>query len=212
MPSIAELRREYSLHGLDEREVTADPMEQFGAWFDAARTAGVHEPNAMTLATTGDDGPNVRTVLLKEFDASGFVFFTNYASAKGRELARDPRAALLFLWHDLERQVRARGRVEKVPRQTSIAYFAQRPRGAQLGAWASRQSEPVESRAALERRLEELEREWHGKDVPPPPEWGGYRLRHDVVEFWQGRPNRLHDRIVYHREPSGSWRVQRLCP
>lgn len=212
MPSIADLRREYTLAGLDEREVAADPIRQFSIWFEAARGAGIYDPNAMILATSGAHGPNARTVLLKDYDERGFVFYTNYESTKGRELAQNPNAALLFLWHDLERQVRIRGKVEKVPRETSAAYFATRPRGAQLGAWASTQSQPIDCRASLERRLADVEKQWEGKDIPAPPHWGGYTLRHVDVEFWQGRPNRLHDRIVYLREPSNQWAIRRLMP
>jgi len=212
VPSIADLRREYTLAGLDEREVAADPITQFSSWFEAARAAGVYDPNAMILATAGSEGPNARAVLLKGYDEAGFVFYTNYESAKGRELAQNPNAALLFLWHDLERQVRIRGKAQKVSRESSAAYFATRPRGAQLGAWASAQSQPIEGRADLDKRLAEAEKQWEGKDIPVPSHWGGYTLRHAAIEFWQGRPNRLHDRIVYLRDPSNQWSIRRLMP
>jgi pyridoxamine 5'-phosphate oxidase len=214
MPNIAELRREYSRAGLDEHDVAADPIAQFEAWFEQAVAAGVHEPNAMTLATAIRNEPNARTVLLKGVSREGFVFYTNYASAKGRELEANPRAALLFLWHELERQVRVCGAVERVSREASAAYFATRPRGAQLGAWASEQSRPIASRKALEDRLAAMEKQFEGKEIPVPPTWGGYVVRHEVVEFWQGRPNRLHDRIVYARDASDPrrWIIERLCP
>jgi pyridoxamine 5'-phosphate oxidase len=210
--SIADLRREYTLAGLDEREVASDPIAQFIGWFEAARAAGLHDPNAMILSTMAADGPSSRTVLLKGVDEEGFVFYTNYASAKARELQADPRAALLFLWHDLERQVRIRGKVEKVSPKESATYFASRPRGAQLGAWASAQSDPIGSRAELEKRLSDVEKQWEGKEISLPPQWGGYRLKHESVEFWQGRPNRLHDRIVYLLDPSTGWAIRRLMP
>ena len=212
MPSIADLRREYELAGLDERDVAPDPIDQFARWFDETRAAGVPEPNAMILSTIAAEGPSARTVLLKGFDHHGFQFFTGYESAKGRELAADPRASLLFLWHELERQIRIRGRVEKVSRQASEEYFAKRPRGSQLGAWASDQSRPIGSRSELEKRLSDMEKRWEGKEIPAPPTWGGYLLKHESMEFWQGRPNRLHDRIVYLRGPSGSWALSRLMP
>jgi len=212
MSQIADLRREYTRSGLDEKTLLADPIAQFESWLAQARDAGLYDPNAMTLATSSADGPNARVVLLKDVSAEGFVFYTNYESEKSRELADDARATLVFLWHDLERQVRVRGNVERVPAQMSAAYFATRPRGAQLGAWASDQSRPVESRAALEERLSAMEKRFENKDIPCPPHWGGFRLRHQSIEFWQGRPNRLHDRIVYRRSASKRWTMERLCP
>lgn len=211
MVDLADLRHEYTRRGLDERDCEPDPIAQFEKWFEFARTAGVAEPNAMTLATVGAEGPNARTVLLKSVDDRGFVFYTNYRSRKGRELAHEPRAALVFFWAELERQVRVLGRAQRVPREESLEYFHSRPRGAQLGAWASRQSSPIEDRGVLQARLREVEKEYDGCEVPLPPYWGGYRLRHEVVEFWQGRPNRLHDRIVYRGGPP-TWTFQRLSP
>lgn len=211
MADLAALRREYTRHGLEERECAPDPIDMFERWFKEAQLAGVPEPNAMTLATVGPDGPNARTVLLKGADAHGFVFYTNYNSHKGQELAHDPRAALLFFWAELERQVRVQGTVERMPHDASQAYFHQRPRGAQIGAWVSQQSSPIEGRHVLEARLAELEEEYAGREVPLPPYWGGYRLRPAVIELWQGRPNRLHDRIVYRRDGS-EWRRHRLSP
>ena len=210
--TLADLRREYSRFGLNESDADPDATRQFAAWFGQALSAQVPEPNAMTLATVGADGrPSARVVLLKAFDAAGFTFHTNYDSRKGRELAARPYAALVFFWPELERQVRVEGAVERLSDEESDAYFRGRPHGSQLGAWASRQSEPVADRATLERRLDELTRKYEGTDVPRPPFWGGLRLRPDVIEFWQGRPNRMHDRLRYRRTPQG-WRVERLSP
>lgn len=211
MVKLDDLRHQYTQGGLDERDCAPEPIAQFERWFGEARAAGAAEPNAMTLATAGAAGPNARTVLLKSADTLGFVFYTNYRSQKGRELAQDPRAALLFFWAEVERQVRVLGRVERLPREESLAYFHTRPRGSQLGAWVSRQSRPIADRQALEARLAEVEHEYEGREVPLPPYWGGYRLRHEVVEFWQGRPNRLHDRLVY-RQARTKWTLQRLSP
>lgn len=214
MVSLAELRREYSLTGLAEEDAPAEPFSLFGHWLQAARDADVPEPNAMTLATASKDGePCARTVLLKSFDADGFVFFTNYGSAKGHELQHNPRAALCFAWLPLERQVRISGAVEKVSREESEAYFRSRPRGSQLGAWASEQSVVVAGRQVLEVRLAELASEYEGREIPAPPYWGGYRLAPASLEFWQGRPNRLHDRLLYSRElTSRTWSLSRLSP
>ncbi len=208
----SELRREYDRGGLDEGDLDPDPVVQFLGWFDAAVAAGLVEPNAMTLATAGPDGrPSARMVLLKGVDQAGFVFFTNYGSRKGRELDANPRAALVFWWGELQRQVRVEGRVERTGRQESAAYFRSRPVGARLGAWASEQSRVIGGRAVLEERVAELA-ERFGDDVPLPPFWGGYRVVPDAVEFWQGRPDRLHDRLRYRRRPDGGWTVERLAP
>lgn len=210
---VADLRNEYTRAGLDETDLRPDPLAQFRGWFEDALAAGLHEPNAMTLATATPDGkPSARVVLLKGFDERGFVFYTNYEGRKGEELARNPRAALVFYWGELERQVRIEGRASRVPERESDAYYASRPRGSRLGAWASEQSRPVESREVLESRLRALEREYEGREVPRPPFWGGYRVEPEAVEFWQGRQNRLHDRIVYRRRGAGGWEIERLQP
>lgn len=209
---LAALRESYTRAGLTEAEAGPDPFALFTRWFEEAVTARVPEPNAMTLATVGEDGqPAARIVLLKELDAEGFVFYTNYESRKGRDLAARPRAALVFWWVALERQVRVEGTVERVPAAVSDAYFAARPRDSQLGAWASEQSRRVESRETLAARLTELEAQFEGQEVPRPPHWGGYRVVPTLLEFWQGRPSRLHDRIVYTREDE-AWSRERLAP
>jgi pyridoxamine 5'-phosphate oxidase len=209
--NIADLRREYVLAGLTESDADTDPLRQFERWFHEAVAAELALPNAMTLATTGEDGrPDARIVLLKGLEQGGFVFFTNYASRKGRELARDARACLLFLWHQLERQVRIEGRVERVDAAESDTYFASRPLGARLSAWASAQSAPVDDRATLEKSLETM-RARHGNAPPRPPHWGGYRVLPEAIEFWQGRENRLHDRLLY-RRAGGGWTRSRLAP
>ena len=210
--SIANLRREYALARLDEADVGRDPIAMFGRWFEEARTAEVPEPNAMVLATATPDGaPSARVVLLKGFDQRGFVFFTDYRSRKGAELDGNPRAALAFHWRELERQVRVTGGVERTTADESESYYRTRPRGSRLGAWASYQSRPIESREVLERALGDAERRFADDDVALPPYWGGYRVVPETIEFWQGRENRLHDRISYARDGSG-WRVGRLSP
>ncbi len=209
---VASLRKEYTRAGLAESDVAPDPVEQFRRWFDAALAAGLYEPNAMTVATATPNGrPSARVVLLKGFDERGFVFYTNYEGRKGRELEENPRAALLFYWGELERQVRVEGAVSRVSKEESDAYYASRPRGSRLGAWASEQSRVVEGREVLEGRIGDLEAEYEGREVPRPPFWGGYRVGPEVVEFWQGRENRLHDRIVYRRQGAG-WEIRRLQP
>jgi pyridoxamine 5'-phosphate oxidase len=210
---VARLRKEYTRAGLKESEADPNPIEQFRTWFDEVLTSNLHEPNAMVLATATLDGhPSARVVLLKGFDERGFVFYTNYEGRKGEELETNPHCALLFYWGELERQVRVEGRVRRVPDKESDAYFAGRPRGSQLGAWASEQSRPVGDRGALEHRLRELEAEYEGREVPRPPFWGGYRVEPETIEFWQGRENRLHDRLVYLRSEDGGWRRGRLQP
>jgi pyridoxamine 5'-phosphate oxidase len=210
---VARLRKEYTRAGLKEPDTHPNPIEQFRTWFDEALAANLHEPNAMTLATSTPHGrPSVRVVLLKGFDERGFVFYTNYEGRKGEELEANPYCALLFYWGELERQVRVEGRVGRLPDEESDAYFAGRPRGSQLGAWASEQSRPVKDRGALEERLRELEAEYEGREVPRPPFWGGYRVEPEVIEFWQGRENRLHDRLRYRRSGNGGWRRERLQP
>lgn len=209
---IDALRREYIAAGLREEDAAADPLEQFGRWFDEALAAEVPEVTAMTLATAGADGrPAARIVLLKGFNDEGFVFYTNYESRKGRHLAENPHAALLFFWVQLERQVRIEGTVSRVSRQESEAYFHCRPRGSQIGAAASRQSAVLSGRGELEQRVRELEVRYADQPVPLPDFWGGYRLLPETLEFWQGRASRLHDRLRYQRHEDG-WRRHRLSP
>jgi pyridoxamine 5'-phosphate oxidase len=190
----------------------SDPLEQFRHWYEYAVAAGLPEPEAMALATATPDGaPSVRFVLLKGIDERGVEFYTNYESRKGRELAANPRAALAVLWKPLQRQVRLEGPVERVPDEQSDAYFESRPRGSRIGAWASRQGTVLADRRSLEARFDQLEAEWRTREIPRPPYWGGYLLRPEAVEFWEGRPSRLHDRIHYLRE-DGGWRAERLSP
>ncbi|MGH7542118.1 MAG: pyridoxamine 5'-phosphate oxidase [Gemmatimonadota bacterium] len=198
--------------GIDELSVTSDPIALFRDWFEDAGKAGLFLPDAVAVATSAPDGtPSVRMMLLKGVDMRGFVLYTNYESRKGRELAANPRASLCFYWGILERQVRVEGSVERIPRAESEAYFRARPRGSQIGAWASEQSRPVEGREALERRFREYEEKFRGGEVPLPAYWGGFRLDPHHIEFWQGRLNRLHDRLRYERTPAG-WDVVRLAP
>ena len=209
---ISHLRREYTQAGLSEQDLQPDPQEQFRRWIQDAIDGEVTEPNAAVLATVDGQGqPSTRVVLVKGVDERGFSFFTNYESRKGRELAANPRASLTFPWVEMERQVCITGRVTQLPREESDAYFKTRPRGSRLGAWASKQSEVIADRTILEHRLADLDREYPGNDIPMPPTWGGYVLAPDAVEFWQGRPSRLHDRLVYTRQ-AGSWKVHRLSP
>jgi pyridoxamine 5'-phosphate oxidase len=206
------LRKEYTSTGLDETDLDPDPIVQFHEWFEKVIDADLHEPNAMILATATDDGrPSARTVLLKGYDERGFVFYTNYEGRKAGELEANPRCALLFYWGELERQVRIEGRASRLSGEESDAYFASRPRGSRLGAWASEQSMPVEDRSVLEERVRALEAEYEGREIPRPPFWGGYRVEPEVMEFWQGRESRLHDRLVYRRS-GGEWRIERLQP
>ncbi|KQV77780.1 pyridoxine 5'-phosphate oxidase [Nocardioides sp. Root122] len=213
---LSTLREEYARGGLDVPDLAADPTAMFERWLGEAIAAGLHEPNAMVVATATPDGtPSSRMVLLKGFDADGFVFFTNQASRKGEELAANPRCALLFPWHPLERQVRVDGVAEVLDQERVDAYFAVRPRRARLGAWASHQSRPVASRAELAASYAEMEERFgaedSGEEVPVPPEWGGYLVVPEAVEFWQGRPGRMHDRLVYRRDGDG-WAIERLAP
>ena len=210
---LSGLRKEYRRERLDEATAAADPLTMFEAWFAEAAESGLVEPNAMTLATATPDGkPSARVVLLKDFDAAGFNFFTNYASRKGEELAANPFAALTFWWGPLERQIRIEGRVEKLDAATSDAYFASRPQGSRLGAWVSHQSAVIPDRTVLEQRLAELTAQYGDEAPPRPPFWGGYRVIPAVYEFWQGGLHRLHDRLRYTRRDDGTWELVRLSP
>ena len=214
MPNVAELREDYTRGALERRDLHADPIEQFRTWIDAAIADGLPEPNAVVVATVDPDGrPDARVVLLKAYDERGFVFYTNYESAKGRQLAERPHAALVFNWLAHERQVRIRGAVTRISREETATYFHSRPRGSQLGAWASPQSSVLPDRTPLEARKAALEAAYAKTEdvVPVPPHWGGFRVAAEEVEFWQGRSSRLHDRFRYTRATDG-WAVDRLAP
>lgn len=211
--SLAELRHEYALGALSEADVDPDPIQQFQRWLREAINAQLPEPNAMTLATADRTGrPYARVVLLKDCDAEGFVFFTNYRSDKGRQLAENPHAALVFLWLELERQVRVEGTVGKIPSAESEAYFHSRPRESRLGALASRQSQVIANRQMLDERYQRLAAQYPDDNIPMPNQWGGYRVRPEMLEFWQGRHGRMHDRLRYRRQTDGSWWLERLEP
>ncbi|MGB0713743.1 MAG: pyridoxamine 5'-phosphate oxidase [Gammaproteobacteria bacterium] len=211
--NIADLRREYVYAGLSRSELDEDPFAQFEKWFQQASDAKVEQPNAMSLATAGGDGmPSLRTVLLKYFDRQGFVFYTNYGSHKARDLEANPQAALLFPWLELDRQVKIQGPVEKISAAESLKYFTSRPRGSQIGAWCSHQSRVVSSRSMLEAKFQEVKERFGDGAIPLPSFWGGYRVVPRMIEFWQGRENRLHDRFRFDLAADGDWNIRRLAP
>ncbi|MBV9960693.1 MAG: pyridoxamine 5'-phosphate oxidase [Parafilimonas sp.] len=210
--SIADIRKDYLLHSLNEEDVAADPIDQFARWWNEALNSEITEPNAMTLATSTKDGkPSARIVLLKGLNKNGFVFYTNYNSHKGNELTENPYAALVFFWKEIERQVRIEGEVEKVSAEESDAYFLSRPEGSRIGAWASPQSTIIKNRQLLETNVERFTKEFKNS-ISRPSHWGGYRVMPLKIEFWQGRSNRLHDRLQYTKTVEGSWKVERLAP
>lgn len=211
--NIADLRKDYQKQTLSEDDVDSDPIEQFNSWWKDEVSSGMDEINAMTLATASKAGiPDARTVLLKSVSEEGFVFFTNYNSQKAKELEENPNACLLFYWKDLERQVKISGTVEKVTAAESDAYFNSRPEGSKIGAWASPQSTVIESREVIEKNIEKYTTQFAGSFISRPAHWGGYLVKPSVLEFWQGRPSRLHDRIQYIKTVDGSWKIQRLAP
>lgn len=210
---LQNLRQDYSAATLTEKEVKQDPIRQFEKWFDEAVAANIHEPNAMTLATATTGGhPSARVVLLKGFNKDGFMFYTNYLSRKGKEMAKNPLVSVVFFWGELERQVRIEGTIEKLSREQSEEYFHSRPKASQLGALVSAQSQEIEGRKEMEAKMAELETVYADKDVPKPSYWGGYIIKPRLVEFWQGRRSRLHDRIVYKKIDNKTWKIVRLAP
>jgi pyridoxamine 5'-phosphate oxidase len=210
---IAGIRRDYQMKSLQENDVAPDPFEQFSKWWDEAIKSELDEVNAMTLATASATGmPSARIVLLKSYSADGFVFFTNYNSNKGKEIEENPYACLVFFWKELERQIRISGTIEKVSEAESDEYFFSRPVGSRIGAWASPQSSIIPSRETIEMNLTKYEQQFAGGEITRPPHWGGYIVKPTVVEFWQGRSNRLHDRIQYLKQQEGMWKIERLAP
>ena len=211
--SVADIRKEYALHSLNEEEVAGEPIEQFRQWWKEAESSSIEEVNAMTLSTVNEAGwPEARTVLLKGYDEKGFIFFTNYNSAKSVQLDQNPHCSLLFFWKELERQVRISGVAEKISTQESIDYFNSRPDGSKIGAWASPQSMVVAGKAWLKETFEFYKERFKHGEIPKPPHWGGYRVKALRMEFWQGRPSRMHDRICYTHTDTGSWKIERLAP
>ncbi len=210
---LSTLREEYTRDGLRREDLKPEPVIQFSHWFDQAQKMEIPEPNAMSLATVSQDGqPNLRTVLLKYFDESGFSFFTNYTSAKSQDIEDNPKVALMFFWLPLERQVIVRGEAEKLSKAETMKYFLSRPHGSQLGAWCSHQSSVITNRKMLELKFDEMKRKFKKGEVPVPTFWGGYRVRPTSIEFWQGRPSRLHDRFRYNLQDDSSWAIERLAP
>jgi pyridoxamine 5'-phosphate oxidase len=213
MASIADIRKDYKLKNFLETDAKADAIEQFAVWWQEAISSEIDEVNAMTLCTASADGkPSGRIVLLKGYDADGFIFFTNYISNKGKQLANNPQACLVFFWKELERQIRVEGVIEKIGAEESDTYFFSRPVGSQIGAWASPQSSIIENREVIERNVEKYEKEFAVNPVSRPAHWGGYRLVPNCIEFWQGRPSRLHDRLQYSLQENGLWKMERLAP
>ena len=211
--NLEELRQQYSQQGLSRSDLDPNPFYQFDTWYRQAAESGIFEPSAMSLATVDSDGqPDLRTVLLKTFDEKGFVFYTNYGSRKARQITANPKVSFLFAWIPLARQVKITGRAEKISAAESLKYFVTRPRGSQIGAWASAQSKIVSSRSMLETRFEEIKQKFTKGKIPLPDFWGGYRVVPDTIEFWQGRDNRLHDLFVYSRADNGKWHIARLAP
>jgi pyridoxamine 5'-phosphate oxidase len=211
--SIADIRKEYTAENLSEKDADANPIVQFQKWWDAAVTSQILEPNAMTLATASSDGlPSARIVLLKHFDQYGFVFFTNYKSYKAMQLEENPKASLVFFWKELERQVRIVGLVQKLTAKDSDAYYASRPAGSRISAWASPQSSVIENREWLEKEVEEATKKFSEEEILRPPFWGGYVVKPVIIEFWQGRPSRLHDRLQYSLNDNSTWKIERLAP
>ena len=211
--TLADLRKEYTRQSLDRDDVSLDPIVQFQRWFTEAQQAQIHEPNAMNLATVSPDGrPSARVVLLKGIENDSFVLYTNYESRKGQHIQQLPYVALTFFWPELERQVRVEGQAEKVSEARSSAYFQSRPRGSQLGAWVSPQSQVIADRSVLDQRQQELSVRFEEGEIPRPDHWGGYAVRPHHIEFWQGRPSRLHDRLLYHRQNDHAWIIERLAP
>ncbi len=213
MANIGDIRKDYSLQSLNEADVNTDGIQQFDRWWNDALVCEIEELNAMTLATAAADGkPSARIVLLKDYDKNGFVFFTNYHSNKGKQMEENPFACLVFFWKEMERQVRIEGPVTKIAEEESDAYFFSRPEGSRIGAWASPQSKVIASREVIEENVTELEKNFAGKEIDRPPHWGGYIVKPLLIEFWQGRQSRLHDRIQYNLQPDGVWKIERLAP